>query len=41
MTERCVILVGTPKGAFVLDGDTGRRDWRFAARCARGGRSTT
>ena len=27
MTERCVILVGTPKGAFVLDGDTKRRDW--------------
>ena len=27
MTERCVILVGTPKGAFVLDGDTDRRDW--------------
>ena len=27
MTERCVLLVGTPKGAFVLDGDAGRRDW--------------
>ena len=23
MTERCVLLVGTPKGAFVLDGDAG------------------
>ena len=27
MTQRCVLLVGTPKGAFVLDGDAGRRTW--------------
>jgi hypothetical protein len=27
MTERIAVLVGTPKGAFVLDGDAGRRDW--------------
>ncbi len=28
MTERCVLLIGTPKGAFLLEGDTGRREWR-------------
>ena len=28
MTERVVLLVGTRKGAFLLDGDAGRRDWR-------------
>ena len=27
MTKRCVLLVGTPKGAFVLDGDPGRKAW--------------
>ena len=27
MSERCVLLVGTPKGAFLLDGDSTRRDW--------------
>ena len=27
MTERIAVLVGTPKGAFVLDGDARRRDW--------------
>lgn len=27
MTARCVLLLGTPKGAFILDGDPGRRDW--------------
>ncbi len=41
MTERCVLLVGTPKGAFVLDGDTDRATGTFAGRCARAGRSTT
>ena len=25
---RCVLLIGTPKGAFILDGDADRRDWR-------------
>jgi photosystem II stability/assembly factor-like uncharacterized protein len=29
MTERCVLLVGTPKGAFILEGDARRRDWRL------------
>jgi photosystem II stability/assembly factor-like uncharacterized protein len=28
MAQRCAVLVGTPKGAFVLDGDGGRRQWR-------------
>lgn len=27
MTERCVLLIGTPKGAFLLEGDAARRDW--------------
>jgi photosystem II stability/assembly factor-like uncharacterized protein len=27
MAERLALLVGTPKGAFVLDGDVRRRDW--------------
>ena len=27
MSSRCVLLLGTPKGAFILDGDAGRRDW--------------
>ena len=29
MTDRCVLLVGTPKGAFILEGDARRRDWRL------------
>jgi photosystem II stability/assembly factor-like uncharacterized protein len=29
MTQRCAVLLGTPKGAFVLDGDTGRHEWRI------------
>jgi photosystem II stability/assembly factor-like uncharacterized protein len=28
MTQRLMVLIGTPKGAFFLDGDTSRRDWR-------------
>ena len=28
MTERCVLLVGTPKGAFILEGVARRGDWR-------------
>ena len=36
MTERCVLLVGTPKGAFVLDGDAGRRDWTASRPAVRG-----
>ncbi len=27
MTARCVLLLGTPKGAFILDGDADRHDW--------------
>jgi photosystem II stability/assembly factor-like uncharacterized protein len=27
MSDRCVLLVGTPKGAFILDGDPQRRSW--------------
>jgi photosystem II stability/assembly factor-like uncharacterized protein len=30
MSDRCVLLVGTPKGAFLLHGDAGRRDWRVS-----------
>ena len=29
MTARCVLLIGTSKGAFILDGDGDRRDWRI------------
>jgi len=29
MTQRCVLLVGTPKGAFLLLGDDARRAWRL------------
>jgi photosystem II stability/assembly factor-like uncharacterized protein len=28
MTSRVALLVGTSKGAFILDGDAGRSDWR-------------
>jgi photosystem II stability/assembly factor-like uncharacterized protein len=28
MTQRCVLLIGTPKGAFLLDGDPTRREWQ-------------
>ena len=27
MTKQLALLVGTPKGAFVVDGDAGRSDW--------------
>ena len=27
MTDRVALLIGTPKGAFILDGDASRRDW--------------
>jgi hypothetical protein len=27
MSKRCVLLVGTPKGAFILDGDVDRHRW--------------
>jgi len=29
VTQRMALLVGTPKGAFVLDGDADRHDWRL------------
>ena len=29
MSNRVSVLVGTSKGAFILDGDTARRDWRL------------
>jgi photosystem II stability/assembly factor-like uncharacterized protein len=29
MTQRCVLLVGTPKGAFLLEGDAARMAWRL------------
>jgi len=29
MTDRCAILLGTPKGAFILDGDARRHEWRI------------
>ena len=29
MVEKILILVGTKKGAFILDGNTQRRDWRL------------
>ncbi len=28
MTQQIALLIGTPKGAFILDGDPRRRDWR-------------
>jgi photosystem II stability/assembly factor-like uncharacterized protein len=28
MAQRVALLIGTPKGAFVLDGDAGRRAWQ-------------
>jgi photosystem II stability/assembly factor-like uncharacterized protein len=28
MTPRCVLLVGTPKGAFIIDGDADRHEWQ-------------
>jgi hypothetical protein len=28
MSDRVVLLIGTRKGAFLLDGDPGRRDWQ-------------
>ena len=36
MTEHCVLLVGTPKGAFILDSDADRRDWRMRGPAVRG-----
>ena len=27
MTGRSLVLVGTPKGAFILESDASRRDW--------------
>ena len=42
MTQRCILLVGTPKGAFILDGDDARRGPAgCGVRCASPGRSTT
>ena len=41
MTERCVLLLGTPKGAFLLEGDPAAATGGAADRCARAGRSTT
>ena len=29
MTQRVALLIGTPKGAFILDGDEGRREWHL------------
>ncbi len=29
MTQRLALLIGTPKGAFIFEGDAGRRDWRL------------
>lgn len=29
MTQRLALLVGTPKGAFIVDGGAGRRDWKL------------
>ena len=29
MTDHLALLVGTSKGAFILDGDAGRRDFRI------------
>ena len=36
MPERCVLLVGTSKGAFILEADAGRRDWRLRGPLADG-----
>ena len=37
---RVLLLVGTKKGAFILEGDAGRTRGRSAGRSARAGRST-
>ena len=29
MSERCVLLLGTPKGAFIVEAGDGRLDWRI------------
>ncbi len=29
MSRQCALLLGTPKGVFILDGEEGRRDWRL------------
>lgn len=29
MAQRVMLLVGTPKGAFILDGGRERRDWQM------------
>src|SRR3990172_3623548 len=29
MVARTTLLIGTPKGAFILDGDASRRDWQL------------
>ena len=41
MSDPFALLVGTPKGAFILEGDAPERLDGCAARCARAGRSTT
>jgi hypothetical protein len=28
MTQPVALLIGTPKGAFIIDGDAGRRTWK-------------
>jgi photosystem II stability/assembly factor-like uncharacterized protein len=28
MSQHCALLIGTPKGAFIFDGDVARREWR-------------
>ncbi len=38
---RVLLLVGTKKGAFILESDAGAATGRVAGRCARAGRSTT
>ena len=40
MTARCVLLIGTSKGAFLIDGDAGRADWRIRGPLCEGAHRT-
>ena len=41
MAQRVSILLGTRKGAFILDSDASRKEWQVRGPIARPGPSTT
>ena len=41
MTKKVLILVGTKKGAFIIEGNTGRSSWRLRGPFCSGGRLIT